>query len=178
LADWDVNGSMTAGVAKAWAEGLEVQGITGWRLPKVSDPGGFGCGQFGTGQNCGYPTDFNASELANMYYVTLGNTPLCTVSFGNCAPRVGGGWTNTAGFINMPAPAGAYWSSKDLSSLDGAWFFSNSGYQDGSGPSALMNAVAVHDGDVFSPVPEPAIYILMIAGLGAIGIHSRRRLRH
>jgi len=141
----------------------------------VSDPGHFGCGHFGTGRNCGYPTDIDASELAHMFYVTLGNTPLCMQPYSVCVPRVGGGLTNMAGFTNMPGRA--FWSSALGGNIDGAWYFVVSGFQENSGSAALISAVAVRDGDVMSPVPESATCILMVAGLGMIGFYSRRRSR-
>jgi len=36
LADWNANGPMSWHAATAWAGGLDVHGVTGWRLPSTS----------------------------------------------------------------------------------------------------------------------------------------------
>ena len=177
LRNWDVNGSMTADVAKAWAESLAVGGFGGWRLPRVNDSTGFNCSQFGDQRNCGYPTDISASELAHMYYVTLGNLPRCTSAVGLCEPRAGGGLTNTA---NLEIQDAAYWSSEvvqaaTMGGTDGVWYFVTSGSQGVSGPSARMSAVAVRNGDVGAAIPEPATYGLALIALVMLGLTTRHR---
>ena len=39
LANWNANGPMTWADANAWAAGLDVHGVTGWRLPSTAASG-------------------------------------------------------------------------------------------------------------------------------------------
>jgi len=78
-------GGMNLPDARQWAAGLDIGGITGWRLPIVAPVDG---GQFNTafsydgstdiGYNIGAAGSVYAgtpdSEMAHMIYVTLGNT--------------------------------------------------------------------------------------------------------
>jgi hypothetical protein len=43
LANWNANGLMDWDAAVAWAGSLDVHGVTGWRLPTVTDTGNAGC---------------------------------------------------------------------------------------------------------------------------------------
>ena len=43
--------------------------------------------------------------------------------------------------------------------------------------SPKINAFEVANFSVTAPVPEPETYVLMLAGLGAVGFMSRRRRR-
>jgi len=70
--------------AKGWAAGLDVGGETGWRLPVVTDIYALGCDVGVRGTACGYYPATPNSELAHLWYVTLGNSPNCSPEAGTC----------------------------------------------------------------------------------------------
>ena len=86
--------SMTWDDASSWAASLNINGVTGWRLPTALNPDGSGpC----YGDGC------DGSELGNLFFNTLGNT-VGTV----------GAAVNTGPFSNVvrsPFGGFSYWSS-------------------------------------------------------------------
>ena len=152
LADWNVNRRMDWDTAIAWAGGLDVYGTTGWRLPSTVD----GLASFGEKP----PVD--SSEMAHMFYVTLGNEGF---------PDAGFGLSNTANFLNMKNFI--YWSGTELGDNPlAAWALElNVGFQNGYPKDDPLYAVAVRPGDV---VPEPETWALMLAGLTGLLLVRRR----
>ena len=176
LADANYAGiTMTWADANAWATGLDPygSGITGWRLPTVTDTGAPGCEFAFAGTECGYNVDTATSEMASMFYDTLGNTPYADAS-GNLA-QVGWGLSNTGPFRDLQPYY--YWSGTEYPLLPfRAWDFNfGSGSQGYIGKRAELYAWAVHAGDVgASAVPVPAAVWLFGSGLlGLIGIARR-----
>ncbi len=180
LRDWNADGQMNWASAKAWAASLNIGGFTGWRLPEVSAPEGesLNITPAYTGTDRGYNVNITNSELAHMFYVTLGNLAFYD-SIGNEA-QSGWGLTNTAYFTNMQSFD--YWSgTEDALDPSYAWFF-NTGYGL-QGNLAFKNlslyAVAVRPGDVLAAqaVPEPGTLGLLLAALGVGAVVRRRRAR-
>lgn len=170
LANWNAVGYMDWNAAGTWASELTVHGVSGWRLPSTSDIGAPGCDWSWGGTDCGYNSDPNSSELAHMYFVTLGNkSQVDTIG----DPQPGGGLTNTANFSNMQSSA--YWSGTAYALTSyGAWHFSTaSGYQTHIDKSLPLYVVAVHDGDI-APIPEPRTFALMLFGLWAVCVVRRK----
>ncbi len=119
--------------AMAWAEGLTVGGVTGWRLPSALD------------QDGSYPYDgygVVSSELGHLYYEELNNAPY-------------GPLANTGYFVNLQ-PVN-YWSSTVTAQYVGnAFAFSfNNGKQGHADKNLTENfsAIAVHSGKVGTLVP-------------------------
>lgn len=160
----DATGRMSWTVAKSWAAGLNVYGVTGWSLPTTVDAPG----------SAGFSPPPSSSQMAHMYSTTLGNPAFVA--------------TNSAGFANLQLDS--YWSETAAANAvgpDWAWRFSFETATPGQTclrcrqsplpPDAPLFAWAVHTGDVVSPIPEPQTYAMMIAGLCAVGLAVRSKRR-
>lgn len=159
--------------ATNWASSLVVGGISGWRLPNMVDTGESGCNFAFIGTDCGYNVDAINSEMAHLWYITLGNTAYLDAT-GNHPP--GWGATNVGVFENLQTAS--YWTGVSYSPDPSvAWLFHvGYGYQGYGNKGSKGYAIAVHDGDVAS-VPEPHSYIALLSGLGVVAVAVRRRRR-
>lgn len=170
----DPDGRMTWADANAWAGALDINGVQGWRLPATFDAGNDGCA---SGNDCGQSIDSNTSEMAHMFYTTLGN--LAYFDSKNVGPQPGWGLTNTGPFSNIQAED--YWSSTVYSPDPVAsWHFSfENGEQYATVNTVHFFAWAVKDGDVAggsTVVPLPATAWMLLSGLaGLVGIARRRQ---
>jgi len=184
LADANYAGTtMNWTTANSWAAGLDPygSGITGWRLPTVTDIGASGCTYgagnafFGAGGDCGYNVDTSTGEMASMFYDTLGNLAYYDTA-GNVA-QPGWGLTNTGPFSNVQSFY--YWSATEYAPNTNYArnFDMGFGYQDASNKINSYYAWAVHSGDVGAPVvPVPAAAWLFGSGLlGLVGMARRGR---
>jgi hypothetical protein len=162
--------------ASSWAAGLNINGVTDWRLPDTVDVGNDGCTTGGNqyqGIDCGYNITTH-SEMSTMYYETLGNLAYCDTTR-SCA-QTGYGLTNTGPFSNLQSSY--YRSATEYTSLTtGAWDFSFSGgLQSTSSKAANTYTWAVHDGDVGTavvPIP-PALWLFGSGLLGLLGMARRK----
>lgn len=74
---YDADGLMTWPVAQDWIASLNTAshlGVNGWRLPAIVDTGDAGCNFGYMGTDCGYNVELATSEMAHLFYSTLGNT--------------------------------------------------------------------------------------------------------
>ena len=182
LRDANVKGPMDWVTANGWANNLIVSGFGGWRLPTMIDTGAPGCDwSYAGGTDCGanVQTKNGAvvySEMAYLFYDTLGNKAYCPPGEPSCAggPQLGWGLTNSGDFQNLEPFY--YWTDLDYAPAPGnPWFFRTSdGIQGNDAGNSEMYALAVHPGDV-AAVPEPQTYALMLADLGAMLTVARRR---
>jgi hypothetical protein len=169
--------------ATDWANGMRITiGSTvydDWRLPFVTDTSLPGCDKSNSGgTDCGYnvQTKINGtvfSELAHMFYETLGNKAYCPPGDVSCSggPQIDWGLTNTGPFRNLGRSV--YWSSTDYApNASYAWGFNlSTGYQDAFYKYDYFNSSAwlVRTGDLVSaPVPVPGTLLLLSAGLAGI----------
>lgn len=184
LANANMNGAMTWATANTWAANLSFSdGINvydNWRLPTVEPVNG-STFNYNYSYDGSTDTAFNIaspqSEMAHLFYVTLGNpgnyTPAgaasgCYVNSSNtCLDNVGP-------FTNLQAYY--YWSATEYEPFAGnAWTFGMvNGHQDAYDQGNGFYALAVSPGDV-AAVPEAQTYALMLAGLALIGWRARRR---
>ena len=144
----DADGRMHWADANVWATGLNIAGITGWRVAKTVDIGNDGCNLSNNGTDCGYNMDVSTGEMANLFYTVLENVPYKDTD-GNANQPGWGGVANTGPFSNVLA--GYYWSSTEYApDTSKAWVFSSFySNQTFTGKSASnLYAWAVHDGDV------------------------------
>ncbi len=151
----------------AWASGLDLYGVTGWRLPSSTLLGlAPGCGSETDHIGCTVTPDPTFSEMAHMFYTTLGNAT--------------GGLSNTGPISNLQS--NLYYNTSTFVQAGNPFAFR---FSFGSGAATLggeLGAVpgyawAVHDGDVRPAVPEPETYALMLLGLAALGVMVRRAKR-
>lgn len=189
LRDWNVgagsifddgtsttDGHMTWQSAMNWAVALDINGYTGWRLPELS--GTLNTTFAYTGTDYGHNVNTANSELAHMFYVTLGNLAYFDTS--GSGPQSGWGLTNTAYFTNMQSFG--YWSGTEFAPgpSGAAWLFvTSNGFQFLGDKSGELYAVAVRLGDVLAAqaVPEPGTLGLLLAALGVGAVVRRRRAR-
>lgn len=164
-----------------WADALVVGGFDDWRLPRMFDAGAPGCDfSHAGGTDCGYNVLLqygnDVNEMAHLFYVTLGNVAAYAPGTGDYRGGTQGvdwGLVNTAHFSGDFADS--YWSSLQLpDESNDAWRFR---FTDGAVQvtGGIQDAMVVRDGDVLSPVPEPAGQALMLAGLATL--LGWRRLR-
>ena len=152
---YHADGLMNWGAATAWAAGLVYGGYSDWRLPTaLNEDLSWPC----NGYNC------IGSEMGHLFYTELGGTAASPIP---ASPH----FQNVQFFV--------YWSGTAYAPnpADGsAWnFITYSGYQYINLQYAEYYAWAVRDGDVAAPIPEPETYAMLLAGLGLLGFHARRR---
>jgi hypothetical protein len=169
--------------ATTWAANLDINGITGWRLPRVFDTGA-ACTLSYSGTMCGFNVLTTSgstvySEMASMFYDTLGNKALYDTSGGN--PQAGWGLTNTGPFWYMASMP--YWTDTSYApNLLNAWMFDLGDGQQGPSGKLYSNLYpwAVHSGDVgvaVSSVPVPAAAWLFGSGLIVLFGMAKRKAR-
>lgn len=160
--------------ANAWATGLVVDGLSGWRLPWASVSAQVG--PVTSVVNCSTATETACrdNEMGYMFYHDLGGTIGQNKTF-----------TQTAlGGQVITDIRDVFWSGTAADS-EFAWdfiFLNGSqvtvGVVDFGGGPARLSAWAVRPGDVgTAQIPEPETYALMLAGLGLLGFMARRRQR-
>lgn len=170
--------------ATAWAAAQQPGGLGGWRLPQVLDLGAPGCTRFTyQGGDCGYNVPLQAgaaySELAHLFYVTLGNQAAYTptgVYRGDAGQGQSWGLVNTAQFSGLQG--GLYWSGSTASNAPG-WAFSfdtRFGFQTLLDKPRQHQVLLLRDGDVLAAVPEPAT-VLLWAATGLLWCARRWRAR-
>jgi hypothetical protein len=156
--------TMTWAAANAWAASLDINGVTGWRLPDTLQPDA-SCSNQSSDTSYGY--NCTGSEMGNLFYNVLGGvagTSIDTTHNSNYDL-----FSNVQSFV--------YRSSTEYAPYPtDAWYldFFN-GLQDVA-PKGFDNyfAWAVHSGNA-GAVPVPAAVWLFSSGLlGLIGVARRK----
>ncbi len=168
-------GLMDWNTATTWAANLVTgsgaTAISDWRLPAMAANPNDGVSYDGSTSR-GYNVPTNSSEMASLFYGTLGNKAYFDTSG---TAQTGNGLTNAGSFQNMQSIA--YWLGTEYAPVtSGAWeFVIATGFQSASMKNVQVSAMAVRTGDVLAPVPEPETYAMLLAGLGVLGAVARRR---
>ena len=153
------NGQMGWQAANDWAAGLNVAGVTGWRLAYTLQPDS-SCGSQSNGWSYGF--NCTGSEMGNLFYNVLGNTA--------------GSLNNMGPFSNVQADG--YWSATEYAPLGGfAWGFSmGDGNQNAGNQDYSFYGWAVQSGDV-GTVPLPAaVWLFGFGLLGLAGVSRQSKL--
>lgn len=164
--------------AVAWADGLSVSGFTDWRLPELKPVNGtifsYTLSYDGSTDH-GYNIMSQASELAHLFYVTLGNKGYYDTAGTGSQPGLG--LTNTGEFLGLIS--GPYWFGTEFAlDLSRAWGFDTvSGLQSGADKNSWFYVHGLRDGDVLrtAAVPVPSAITLLLLPLGALLWARRRR---
>jgi hypothetical protein len=143
------------------------------------------------------------SEMARLYYLTLGNKSPCDPALSavaaSCVAQAGFGMLNQGPFTNVtptvyasPGVTGvavSYWYGLEYAPSAGAgaggdaWIF-YTGYGDNNwlpksgsffGGVVASYAVAVRPGDVATAVPEPQTWVMLLMGFGTVATFALRR---
>jgi hypothetical protein len=174
LRDANANGKMNWNTATNWAANLTTGSgtttVDDWRLPTMTDTGAPGCDWSIGGTDCGWNPATSTSEMASLFFNTLGNKAYYDTS-GNT--QAGYGLTNTGSFQNMQSYG--YWLGTEYAPQpNNAWYFDTyDGRQNANRKYDQLYAMAVRPGDVLAAVPEPETYMMLLLGLGAVGALSR-----
>ncbi len=173
LADWGWNSRtpLSWPEARSWVEQFSFGGYAGWRLPFATDSEFPGCNfSYAGATDCGYNSktvvgDIVFSELAHMYYITLGNkSPYEPVTEN---PVSDWGFRNSGPFSNTGNGTQYFWSSGQYigREADAAIAFNmHAGNQTEEGLTATWNYIPVLNGDV-AAVPESSTTVQLITGL-------------
>jgi hypothetical protein len=156
---YDPDGRMTWADAKAWAAGLDIDGIAGpdgWRLPDTLQPDS-SCGTQSGSASYGY--NCTGSEMGNLFYKVLGGTATQSITVTHNG--------NYDLFSNIQSDG--YWSSTETveptSPSEYAWWFGfYLGDQFADLKTTPMYAWAVYSGNV-SAIPIPSALWLFGSGI-------------
>ena len=150
-------GAMSWPQASAWAASLDVESVTGWRLPRSFVPDLAGLCAGGDSAACTGRITFE-SELSRLWDQVGAGGPFANNSFG-------------------------YWTGNTYTPVGEPTHFYAQIFSFDSGQRAMtdelsvpaLHAWAVHDGDVgISPVPEPSTYALLLAGVAMVIVVAHR----
>ena len=157
---YDDDGHMVWSEAYAWVNQLEYAGYSDWRLPFTESL---------YENSDGAP--FAENEMLSLYN-NLNDNPSLWSLFSNI---YSGEIREEPGGIGN-----AYWSSQILNPIYEGWayrFYFSDGQAWGEDSTEYWQnfSMAVRDGDVATPVPEPSTFLLLCCGLTGLCFYTRNR---
>lgn len=164
----------------AWAARLTFGGYTDWRLPETSQMGiDLGCGDiqdFTFSSSCGFDVSPDTSEMAHLFFVTLGNKSRYAKDNPN-VEQPGYGLVNTGNFEDFRSGLYGSYTVASYGQYNYVWSFDTSaGLQSVLTENLDYFGLAVRNGDVrVSEVPEPSPLSLTTLGVCALMLGRRRR---
>ncbi len=166
LADANAGGFMPWNNARSWVEGLDVNGVTDWRLPNSLQPDSACSSQLSGGGT--YGTNCTGSELDNLFYNVLGGVAYTSIETTN---------NNNYNLFSNIQPD-FYWTATEFPGGNGFMtrFDFRTGFQNGANIGISQGAWAVQSGDV-GEVPVPAAIWLFGSGMLALAVMSRCKTR-
>lgn len=177
LRNADLLGRLTWQEAHDAAAAHKIGRAAGWRLPNMVDTGNPGCDYGRDGTDCGYNVQIVSangqvySELAHLYFVTLGNKSI----YGpDGAAQSDGGLTNTGKFQGFSGFG--YWTDAEAGVGAGSafYFYTADGAQLVTTKQSQIGILLVHDGDI-SPVPDMPTQFTLLLGLTVIAWRRKSR---
>jgi hypothetical protein len=161
--DFRSDGVMDWWGAMAWAQNLDVGGLTGWRLPTITEPDPTCSSQTGSGYD-DRGTNCTGSELGYLYSVDMGvsaeNDITSSANTGNLDV-----FTNVEG--------NEYASSTEYALLPGyAWVFNTGDGIQFEAPESNVTYLGWAVRPVGN-VPEPATLMLVCVGIAGLGFFRR-----
>lgn len=165
---WVGYGALYLDEANDFIAGLDVYGVTGWRHTTAGNQQRPFCSP----TYCTLQPSPGDSELAHLYYVTLGNT------YRQTSPLNTGGFSNVADDTYHTSSM-MTWLPPNIGSPTPIQFQFTTGTKYAVRETVPNYVWAVRDGDVglLAPVPEPETYAMMLLGLAGVGAIARRRAR-
>ena len=132
---FNTDGKMTWAEAMDWVDGLDIAGVTGWRLADTLQPDASCSLQ----EIHSYGTNCTGSEMGNLFYIVLGGTALIRISTTHNA--------NYDLFSNIGLYY--YWSATSTIYANALFAFGmHNGYQNYGDTAEKLYAWPVHSGDV------------------------------
>ncbi len=163
---FDDDGIMNWYTATAWIDGLTIGDYTDWRLPTALN-------RDDTGPVSGLGEVENGSEMNHLFYGELGGFAMSNITNSgdpdlSLFPDIKNNWY----WSKTVSP---YYPYPQDMFVWGVAF--NQGYSELINKNSGYYTLAVHEGDVAKPIPEPSTWVLLGIGLIGITVVSFRKKR-